>query len=158
MYLAIIVLLMLVLPAASVLADYVHSPDPVMLMALVGKWFVFWGVGIRLGLAGLRQFFQPRFTAVEIFGIAGDEALPLVRELGIANFALGVVGVASLAAPSFALPSAIAAAIFYGVAGFLHLARKARDRNENIAMVSDLFALVVLAAFILSVWLSVWAA
>jgi hypothetical protein len=152
MYLAIIVLLMLVLPAASVLADYAHSPDPVMLMALVGKWFVFWGVGIRLGLAGLRQFFQPRFTAVEIFGITGDEALPLIRELGIANFALGVVGVASLAAPSFVLPSAIAAAIFYGVAGFRHLARKAMNRNENIAMVSDFFAFVVLAAFILSVW------
>jgi hypothetical protein len=151
-YLAIILLLMLVLPAASVLADYAHTPEPALLMPLVGKWFVFWGVGIRLGLAGLRQFFQPRFTAAEIFGIAGDEALPLIRELGIANFSLGVVGVASLAAPSFVLPTAIAAAIFYGVAGFRHLARKAGNRNENIAMVSDLFAFVVLAAFILSVW------
>jgi hypothetical protein len=152
MYLAIIVLLMLVLPAASALVDPAHSPDSAALMALVGKWFVFWGVGIRLGLAGLRQFFQPRFTAVEIFGIAGDEALPLVRELGVGNFALGVVGVASLAARSFVLPSAIAAAIFYGLAGFRHVTRKARNRNENIAMVSDLFAFAVLAALILSVW------
>jgi hypothetical protein len=152
MYPAIVVLLMLVLPAASVLADYVHAPDTATLMALVGKWFVFWGVGIRLGLAGLRQFFQPRFTLGHIFGIAGDEATPLVQELGIANFALAVVGVASLAVPTFVLPAAIAAAIFYGVAGFRHLARKARNANENIAMASDLFAFVVLAAFILSVW------
>jgi hypothetical protein len=65
-----------------------------------------------------------------------------------------VVGVASLAAPSFVLPSAITAAIFYGVAGFRHLAREARNRNENIAMVSDLFAFAVLAAFILSVWMA----
>jgi hypothetical protein len=154
MYPAIIVLLMLVLPAASVLVDYVHTPTPDTLMPLVGKWFVFWAVGVRLGLAGIRQFFQPRFTAEKIFGMKGDEALPLVRELGIANFALGVVGVASLAEPSFVLPAAIAAAIFYGVAGFQHLAQKERNGNENIAMASDLFAFVVLAAFIASAWVA----
>jgi hypothetical protein len=33
-------------------------------MELVGKWFVFWAaVGVRLGLAGLRQILQPSFTA-----------------------------------------------------------------------------------------------
>ena len=30
---------------------------------LVGKWFVFWTVGIQLFLAGLRQIVQPRYTA-----------------------------------------------------------------------------------------------
>jgi hypothetical protein len=43
--------------------------------------------------------------------MTGDEALPIVRELGVANIAIGVVGLLSLAAPSFRLPTAIAAAM-----------------------------------------------
>jgi hypothetical protein len=36
-------------------------------------------VGVRLALAGLRQYFDPRFTAEQIFEIHNDDALPLVR-------------------------------------------------------------------------------
>src|SRR6204780_2855999 len=115
MYLLIVLLLMLVLPASSIYVEhsYLHSTAPLMMS--VGKWFVFWSAGVRLVLAGLRQFFQPRFTSEQIFGIKSDDALPIVRELGVANFATGVVGIASLAKPSFVLPVAIAGAIFCGV-------------------------------------------
>ncbi len=148
MYLLIVILLMLVLPAGSIYVEhsYLHSTAPTML--LVGKWFVFWSAGVRLFLAGLRQFFQPRFTSEQIFDIKSDDALPFVRELGVANFAAGVVGVASLAKPSFILPAAISAAIFYGVAGIRHVVDSDRTRNENIAMISDLFIALVLAAYI----------
>jgi hypothetical protein len=117
-------------------------------MLLVGKWFVFWSAGVRLLLAGLRQFLQPRFTAEQIFGYKGDDALPLVQELGVANFATGVVGVVSLARPAFVLPVAIAATIFYGIAGVRHAVERTRTRNETIAMVSDLFAFLVLGAYV----------
>jgi hypothetical protein len=89
-----------------------------------------------LFLAGLRQFFQPRFTSEQIFGIKTDDALPLVRELGAANFATGMVG--TLAKPSFVLPVALAAAIFYGITGVRHVAESNRTWNENVAMISDL--------------------
>jgi len=148
MYLSTVLLLMLVLPVGSIYAEhsYLHSTAPMML--LVGKWFVFWNAGVRLFLVGLRQFFQPRFTAEQIFGIKSDNALPLVRELGVANFATGVVGIGSLAKPSFALPVAIAAAIFYGIAGIQHVAESNRTRNENVAMISDLFVFLILAAYV----------
>ena len=94
----------------------------------------------------MRQYFDPRFTAKQIFDIHGDDALPLVRELGIANFAAGAVGILSLLRPDFVLPSAIAAAIFYGLAGFRHAAQPARNAR-NFAMATDLFAFVVLAAY-----------
>lgn len=148
MYLLIVLLLMLALPVGSIYVEYsyLHSTAPLML--LVGKWFVFWSAGVRLLLAGLRQFFQPRFTAEQILGIKSDDALPLVRELGAANFATGVVGIASLAKPSFTLPVAIAAAIFYGIAGIRHVAGSDRTRNENIAMISDLFVALILALYL----------
>ncbi len=71
-----------------------------------------------------------------------------MRELGVANFATGVVGVISLAKPGFALPVAIAATIFYGIAGIRHVAESDRTRNENIAMISDLFVFVVFGAYV----------
>ena len=106
------------------------------------------GVGVRLGLAGLRQFFQPGFTAKEIFHMQSDEALPLVRELGVANLATGVVGLLSLAMSTFTLPIAISAGIFYGVAGIRHVTERGRSLNETVAMASDLFLFMVLAIFV----------
>jgi hypothetical protein len=121
---------------------------------LVGRWFVFWGVGVRLTLAGLRQFYQPAFTATEIFHMKSEEALPLVRELGVANIATGTVGLLSVAFASFILPASISAAIFYGVAGIRHVVERDRSSNENIAMASDLFLFVVLAVFVAGSWIS----
>lgn len=71
-----------------------------------------------------------------------------MRELGIANFATGVVGVASLARPDFVLPVAIAAAVFYGIAGVHHLSEHGRNANPTIAMTSDLLAALIFAAYV----------
>jgi hypothetical protein len=139
---------MLALPLVSVLGEHFFAPGAAPLTILVGKWFVFWGVGVRLALAGGRQVFQPEFTAKEIFGIKGNDALPIVRELGVSNLATGIVGILSLAFASFVLPVAIAAAIFYGVAGFRHAARRERTSKESIAMLSDLFAFAVLFGYV----------
>jgi hypothetical protein len=148
MYFAIVFFLMLVAPLGAIVIEHslLHGAAP--LMSLVGKWFVFWAVGVRLALAGLRQYFQPRFTAEQIFEIHNDDALPLVRELGIANFAAGIVGILSLLRPDFVLPSAIAAAIFYGVAGLRHAAQPTRNAKEAFAMATDLLGCAVLAAYV----------
>ncbi len=147
MYFAIVLCLMLAAPLGAIAIEHSLLHSATAMMALVGKWFVFWAVGVRLAVAGLRQYFDPRFTAEQIFDIHGDDALPLVRELGIANFAAGTIGILSLVRPDFILPSAIAAAIFYGLAGFRHAAQPRRNAKETFAMATDLFAFAVLSAY-----------
>jgi hypothetical protein len=147
LYLAVVALTMFLLPLASIAMDHGFHPETPLIW-LFGKWFVFWGVGVRLALAGARQVMQPTFTAREIFHMENSDALPLVRELGIANFATGVIGLASLIAPSFVLPVAISAGIFYGVAGVRHVVERNRSRNEMVAMASDLCIFAVLAVFV----------
>lgn len=146
MYLLTIALTMGLLPLGSIAAEWALVPDPSLLL-LTGKWFVFWAVGVRLTFAGLRQVAAPDFTARDIFRIEAPEALPLVRELGFANLAAGVVGMASLAWPGFVLPAAIWGAIFLGAAGVMHARRRGRSLNETMAMVSDLFVALVLAGY-----------
>jgi hypothetical protein len=139
---------MLILPMGSILIDHATGASAVPLPALAGKWFVFWSAGLRLLIAGVMQMFQPRVTTERIFAIKGEEALPIVRELGIANVALGIVGTLSLVRPSFILPMALAGAIFYGLAGFRHATEGCKTQNEKIAMASDLFVSLALAAYV----------
>jgi hypothetical protein len=148
MYVLTVLLLMVLLPVASIYADHASLGAAMPMTMVIGKWFVFWSGGARLVFAGLRQFFQPQFTSREIFGLTSDDALPIVRELGVANFAVGVVGMASLANPSFVLPVGISAAIFYGIAGVRHLVDGGRTSNETIAMITDLFVSAMLALYV----------
>lgn len=143
MYLAILLLVMLIAPLASVLAEVLASGGPVA--ALVLKWFVFWGVGVRLALAGGKQVAQPAFTAQTIFEIADPKAQVIVQELGFANLAFGLLGLLSLVFPAFLEPAAVGGGLFYLLAGITHALRRGKNRTETIAMVSDLAIVAVLA-------------
>ena len=148
MYAVIVLLLCVVLPIGSVVADHAWWHLAVPWPVLVGKWFVFWSGGIRLLLGGVRQLAQPRFTAKDILGIASDDALPLVQELGVANLAAGVAATLSIVFPGFVLPMAIVGAMFYGGAGIRHALGERHTFNQNLAMATDLLVGAVLAIFI----------
>jgi len=154
MYIYLVTALMLVVPLSFVVVQLLLSHSmltAVTIIPVIAKWYVFWAVGVRLGLAGLRQMIQPRYTAKIILGIHSEESLLLVRELGFANTAIGSVGLATLLAPSWVLPTALLGAIFYGLAGLNHLLHRSRNKMQNVAMVSDLFAGLVLAICCLAV-------
>jgi|SRR5471030_1243919 hypothetical protein len=52
-----------------------------------------------------------RYTAQTILGINGSDSLIVVRELGIANSAIGVVGLGTLVSPSWVPPLAMVGAL-----------------------------------------------
>jgi hypothetical protein len=152
MYLTTVVLLMFVLPVAFTLHDQSSIHDLPSFVFAAGKWFVFWGAGVRLATAGLRQLLTPTFTAQQIFLTESPEVLPFVSELGVANLSLGTAGVLSGWRPSFQLPVALSAALFYGVAGLRHTRDTHRSFNQNVALVSDLFLAAVLIPFLIMAW------
>lgn len=149
MYYAAVALFMFLLPLLSIVIDMVANHLP-LTVQLTGKWYVFWAVGTRLLVAGLRQAIQPRYTAQQILGIKGDDALVLVRELGFANIAFGVIGTLSMAVNTWVMPAALAGGIFYALAGINHALQKHRNRLEQTAMGSDFFAAVLLVGY--SAW------
>jgi hypothetical protein len=143
----VILLLMLVLPAASVVAEFVLTQGAPGWLPLIGKWVVFWGVGIRLLLAGLRQVIQPAQTA-GMLGVKDPSANVLVREVGFGNLAIGVTGAMTLTLPNWTLAAAMCGGIFYGFAGFQHIFSTHRTTEETWAMVSDIAIFLVLAVFV----------
>jgi hypothetical protein len=143
MYYIVVATLMLAFPVLSVAVEAARFSTAIDSI-LIGKWFVFWSVGWRLLLAGVRQIAQPEYTAREILGLQSAESWTVVRELGFGNLALGIVGVLSLWLPSWQLAAALAGGLFYAFAGINHVLQKHRNRLENVAMVSDLFVGLIL--------------
>jgi hypothetical protein len=150
MYFAAILLLMLVLPMASIVAEVLLHQGAGDLVLLIGKWFTFWAVGVRVFTAGVMQVIRPRFTAESIFNIKDQAALGIVREVGFANLAMGALGLLSLAKPEWVMPAAIVGALYYGLAGLGHLLRPERNFKEQVVLVSD-FALFILLAWFIAV-------
>jgi hypothetical protein len=111
MYLVSVILLLLVFPAGSVAFEALAQGGNADLLHLAGKWFVFWGIGVRLFIAGVRQVAQPRFTAEEIFALKEPATYVVVREVGFGNLAMGTLGLLTLPFASFLIPSAIVGAL-----------------------------------------------
>ena len=148
MYVPMVIALMLVLPLISIAAQILltdHGATAASNLFIVAKWYVFWAVGVRLSLAGLRQIFQPRYTAETILGLKGAESLFFVRELGFANVSMGSIAALSLIRAAWVPAAALVGALYYGLAGINHCFHQNRNKLQNLAMVSDLFAAVVLA-------------
>jgi hypothetical protein len=149
-YLVSVVLLLFVLPAASIGIEalYAGGAGSANMMLFVGKWFVFWGVGVRLFIAGARQIVQPQFTAMEIFEVKDRAVLPIVREVGFGNLAMGSLGLASLALPDFRISAAVVGGLYYGFAGVGHVVRGDKSFNAWTALISDLAFFVLLALMV----------
>jgi|SRR5271170_6751287 len=151
LYLFVVLAFSLFLPALSVLSEWLITKNPPDPLALIGKWFIFWAVGVRLLMAGLRQVFNPAFTAKDIFHIDHAASHAIVRELGFANICFGLIGVISLFLPAWRLVSAFGSGLYYGIAGVNHFVRKGLSANETVAMVSDIFIFLILTVYMVRI-------
>jgi len=119
-------------------------------MVFIGKWFVFWAIGVRLFTAGSRQTIKPGLTSEGMNAIKGVAAWPIVRELGFANIAIGLVGIISLWKPEWQLAVAFIGGLFLLLDGLLHITSKNRSFEENVAMYSDLTIAIIMGVFVIT--------
>ncbi|WP_146115233.1 hypothetical protein [Microbacterium sp. MYb66] len=109
--------------------------EPVLVF---GRWWVFWGVGTRLLVAGIAQVSGKGPTAA-ILGSAEPtmQEVQLTRELGTANIAMGLAGLLALI-PGWALPTGLAGGLFLLIAGVMHVPKKGKNPQETLATWTDL--------------------
>jgi hypothetical protein len=150
MYIAAVSLLMFIFPIASVLLESIANKNHAGLILLIGKWFVFWAIGVRLFTAGLRQSIKPGLTSEGILGIKGREVWIIVRELGFANITIGLAGIVTLWKPEWRLAVAFIGGLFLLLDGILHIASRQRNFEENVAMYSDLTIGSIMAIYVVA--------
>ncbi len=146
-YLIMNILLLFILPLFSVLAEVIFEKESPH-WKIIGKWFIFWAVGIRLFTAGIKQSSNPEFTATKIFHLKTAESFVVIRELGFANIALGVMGILSVINSNWRILAAVIGGLFFGLAGLQHLFKKPDSRNELIAMFYDITVLLVVLIYL----------
>ena len=149
MYAIIVFLLMMIFPILSVLIDGLFFNTTTSIFLLLGKWFVFWAVGVRLMTASYKQIFSPQFTAQEVFETTEKGAFAIVRELGFSLFAIGLLGICTLFIPQWRLPAALVGGLFFTFAGLGHLIRKNRNKKETLSMLSDFWISLICAMYII---------
>lgn len=146
-YFILVIAQTIVLPIVSGTLELIASGgDPLLVL---GKWWVFWGVGTRLLVAGIAQVSGKGPTA-EILGASAPSAQErqLAAELGTANLGMGLAGLLALV-PGWALPAGLAGGVFLLIAGLLHVAKRGKNPQETLATWTDLIvgvAVLVLAA------------
>lgn len=141
-YFILVIAQTVVLPIISgVIELLLVGGDPVLVF---GKWWAFWGVGTRLLVAGLVQVSGKGPTAAILGATAVSvQERQLTRELGTANVGMGVAGLLALV-PGWALPAGAAGGIFLLIAGAMHVAKKNKGAQENLATWTDLLVGVVI--------------
>ena len=147
MYAVTVLLTTVGLPIASIAIEWLVWPEA-SLIASAGKWFVFWGVGTRLFLAGISQAVRSSFTATNIFRIKDTAAEKIVGELGYANVSMGLAGMLSLLSQAWIAPAGLAGGLFLGLAGIKHAANTERSAKENVAMTTDLLVACVVGVYL----------
>ncbi len=148
MYVAVVLLQTLVLPVASGAAELIlRGGDPVLAL---GRWFLFWGVGTRLLLAGAVQVVRPGFTARDILGAdaGAGGALHIVQELGFANLAMGALAAIGAFVPVWWVPAALPGGAFLGQTGLRHVAKAGKGLEERVATWTDLLVAGAMLAFV----------
>ncbi len=149
-YVIIVSILTFALPIICSLGQVLIIENTFFSFDLIGKWFIFSAVGLRLFMAGIRQTTNPAFTAKEIFHIDSAESFPIVRELGFANLCFGLIGIISLFAPPWRIVSAFGSGLYYGIAGLQHLFKKNAGTNEKFALITDILIFIFLLTYFLT--------
>jgi hypothetical protein len=108
---------------------------------------VFWSIGVRLFTAGLKQVIDPVFTTQHIFQMKRIESFAIVRELGFSNICIGLIGIISLFMPHWRVVAAFIGGLYLGIGGLQHIVKRSSGFNESVAMISDIFAFLMMACF-----------
>lgn len=148
-YFILVIAQTIVLPIASGVAHLaIAGGDPIVTF---GMWWVFWGVGTRLLVAGIAQV-SGKGPTVEILGGGAPsvQEKQLAGELGTANIGMGLAGLLSLV-PGWAPPAGIAGGCFLFIAGLLHVAKRGKNSQEALATWTDLLVGAVVLVLVVHV-------
>lgn len=148
-YVVVVLAQTVVLPIVFGIAT-LRSHETAVVVATFGRWFLFWGIGTRLALAGLVQVVKPNFTTQEILGDAPQKGANLVtRELGFANLAIGTGSIVGTFAGG-GVAAAVTGGLYMGVAGVMHLGKRDMNLKEHVATWTDLLMAAAMAAYVVA--------
>lgn len=132
----------------AIIEVYVIKRNKIAKRDIFLKWFFIFLVGVSAVTAGLMQAFNPNYTANLLNVTMSDNII--IRELGFAQFGMGLCALLSIKLINFRSPSAIAYGIFILGATSLHIIRlSVIDIDEIVSLILDVWILVIVSLTVL---------
>jgi hypothetical protein len=139
--------LIVLLPVLSIICEFKIEHSAIN-WELTGKWFIFWAIGMRLFLSGIRQASSPEFTVTKIFRVRNRETFILNRRLGFASIALGIMGILSVINDEWRMIAAITSGVFFGLSVIQDATGKIVNLVEISVLIFDVLTFCVLGLFL----------
>ncbi len=139
--------IMILMPTICSFIECLRSKDKAKWI-IVAKWILFWTVGVRSLTAGIVQLVYPKYTAELIFNLGGTDFYIFIRELGVANMAIGLAAIISFKCDSWRIPVAFISLIFNLFLSLNHIIHFQAGWNEGVSLVGDLLVVVGLSVFL----------
>ena len=135
----------LVLPIISIVINLIinnRKNNSENIFEIIGKWFIFWSLGVRLIIAGLMQIFNPIYTN-NLLQLSLNDFI-IIRELGLANFSIGLLCTISYFKKSLQKYVCIYMFIFFTGASILHIIRIENiNFDELISLITDIILIII---------------
>jgi hypothetical protein len=126
-----------ILPISCILIEIIAFSQTDIWWIMI-KWFVFWGVGLRLFTCGMKQVISPEFTAKVIFEVEDSKSYSVIRELGFSNICAGLCGMLSLVYIKFRVVALFIGIVYYGLVLIQHAIRRKKNASEIFVTITDL--------------------
>lgn len=147
-YIVDVYLFTVLLPFIAICVEAIRS-DGRILATVIEKWFLFFAIGMRFLLGGIRRTARIKFRTGKIFHIEKRKCCPVLRELGITNFSFGTVAVISFFIPSWRNITAFGSCLYYGAAAFSELLIKQAGMNHVFMLFSNVCIFLILLLLLL---------
>lgn len=135
----------LILPLICISIEHALSKahsKPFLFKKVCLKWLCFWIIGFGAISAGMMQMFNPSYTA-NLLHVTMDDYI-IIRELGCAEFGIGLVALLSFKWTAFRKPATMTYGVFIFGCTIIHLFRlSVIDFGEIVSTLNDIWILIV---------------
>ncbi|HTE28416.1 hypothetical protein [Flavitalea sp.] len=135
-------ILLTALPVLSVACEH-HFGQAALTGTLIGKWFAFWAIGIRLLVAGFMQLTRKSNSRNHLS--AREDSGMVKKATGVANLVLSALGFLCVASSEGSLLAAITVGVYLGLAGLQHDFKKPATASGWISLIYDFIVFSVIA-------------
>jgi hypothetical protein len=116
-------------------------------MDVVTKWLVFWSLGVGGIVAGLMQSINPSYTANFLDVVVND--MIIIKELGYANFSMGLLAILSVKYSNYRKPAALVMGMFLLGCTVNHFTRLEIINFEEMVSTFDNIWTIIVAGMVL---------
>jgi hypothetical protein len=136
-------LLLAILPLLSVAGEQ-HFVNASISIILLGKWFLFWTIGVRLMVKGFAQVIRSVRNGNSSL-LNRDETGDFTKMLGLAKMALAGMGFLCVVNDQWSLLATITVGVYLGLTGFQHDFKRPTTTRGWMSMSYDFLVFTVIA-------------